>query len=1127
MPQTELTPGVGFWKTTFLGKYTQKLLNGISSRITTLISDMGLTKTQVSNLSWSSSNSTDTVSGTLVNKLYNEIDKSYIPTNIYGVSSTAAATVQKTVSIPSIKQLNTGQIIIVKPTITSTVANMTIKLNSFDAKLIKYAGVNNTTSTDIVVWSENIPSMFVYDGTYWQFLGHGYDTNTNTTYALMPQTEINGGTATTARSMSAKLLRDNFYTEDEIELQNSILNTESQKRIFKEHNPKFEYFTIESLDDNNTIILELVNDDSCRIQVNTILFGDSTLEQFSNRWEELRPDSSTNIVTLNTGDKVMFRSVTRMNNFSNLSFSTTSRFKVYGNILSLGNETVSGKIFVDDNSFNIGDKTGIFVNLFMNCTYLVDAENLILPDYVTESCYKGMFNNCESLIKAPKLPATTLSNGCYYRMFGGCSSLVNAPELPAKILKPGCYQKMFVRCLNLKYVKMLAINITPNNCDDFMYHMFGDIETTDGIFIKDDSLIVYDPYYANNCIPTWTIKNYDTYIEQYLTFEAIEPNTQIHFVYSGNYTTTNPIEYSLDFGETWTISGNNPDNPPFPQLVIGQKILVRSTNACYRSDRSNNRCYFVILSGKVNIYGNIMSMIHGDDFINDNTLTEPYALSGLFCIDPANSIFNISNLILSATTLTPYCYYQMFANCQYITMPPKIFARTLAEGCCKEMFMTCTHLLYAPTLYAKILPSACYAAMFANCTSLCYVKLDVNNNVNNSNNHWLNGTSKYGILIISDATVYDNINREVPDNWKVKVLANYNDENNYDYDQIVHGVLFEQFEDLENNVSTNISDNITNIQNSLLNLPKDYSEQYLTIESTGSSNTIKWKHNGSGGAKTIYISTNNGKSWTSKTSSSTGISLATLSTNQKMLIKGSNASNTDSTGNYYSYFTSTNQFNVYGNIMSLIKSDNFCGTTLTDGTNKNAFSYLFNYANVRNAQNLILPKNTTYGCYAKMFANCSNLFNAPELPATILSTYCYEKMFYNCDSLMYAPTLRVNGFTLTSNVGYSCAYMFAECHKLNSVTCLFDDLTSYCINNINGNVNDYTYNMTYNWTFNSSDNDDYGLFVTSTIKFPTDDPEYGIPENWAVRYEQISKDDINTLIEDKVNEILDSRFNII
>ena len=107
-------------------------------------------------------------------------------TFVYWESTTAAATVQKEVSIPSITELNVWQVIIVKPTVTSTVANSTLKLNNFDAYAMLYNGSAITTSTDSVVWTANVPSMFYLDevsGTrYWRFLGHWLDNNS--TYTL-------------------------------------------------------------------------------------------------------------------------------------------------------------------------------------------------------------------------------------------------------------------------------------------------------------------------------------------------------------------------------------------------------------------------------------------------------------------------------------------------------------------------------------------------------------------------------------------------------------------------------------------------------------------------------------------------------------------------------------------------------------------------------------------------------------------------------------------------------------------------------------------------------------------------------------------------------------------------------
>ena len=138
---------------------------------------------------------------------YDDLIDKPIPPVGYGTSSTAAATATKVISIPEITELNVGQVIIVKPSTTSTVANSKIKLNDFEAYNMRYNNANITTSTDSIVWTANVASMFIFDGTYWQFLGHGLDNNTNTTYASMSVSEGITGTATAMRSLTAANLK--------------------------------------------------------------------------------------------------------------------------------------------------------------------------------------------------------------------------------------------------------------------------------------------------------------------------------------------------------------------------------------------------------------------------------------------------------------------------------------------------------------------------------------------------------------------------------------------------------------------------------------------------------------------------------------------------------------------------------------------------------------------------------------------------------------------------------------------------------------------------------------------------------------------------------------------------------
>lgn len=123
----------------------------------------------------------------------------------YGESTSAANAVQKEVTISSITSLNEGQIIIVKPTVTSTVADSTLKLNNFSAYPMRYGAAAITTSTDSVVWSANYPSWFRFDGSHWVFLGHGVDNNT--TYSTMSVAEGTTGTASSNRSLQARYLK--------------------------------------------------------------------------------------------------------------------------------------------------------------------------------------------------------------------------------------------------------------------------------------------------------------------------------------------------------------------------------------------------------------------------------------------------------------------------------------------------------------------------------------------------------------------------------------------------------------------------------------------------------------------------------------------------------------------------------------------------------------------------------------------------------------------------------------------------------------------------------------------------------------------------------------------------------
>ena len=191
------------------------------------------------------------------------------------------------------------------------------------------------------------------------------------------------------------------------------------------------------------------------------------------------------------------------------------------------------------------------------------------------------------------------------------------------------------------------------------------------------------------------------YSEQYLTFEALEDNT---FTFSPK--NDNVVKYSLNNGRTW-VEGNS------IQVSKDNKVLVKGE--LIPSDTLIG-CGQFSSSGQFNVYGNIMSLLFGDNFKGQSDLTGyKAAFVELFknCM-----IESAENLILPATTLENHCYGAMFYGCTSLTTAPELSATTLTNRCYEGMFQGCTSLTVAPELPATTLADYCYDYMFNGCTSL-------------------------------------------------------------------------------------------------------------------------------------------------------------------------------------------------------------------------------------------------------------------------------------------------------------------------------------------------------------------------------------------------------------------------
>jgi len=206
--------------------------------------------------------------------------------------------------------------------------------------------------------------------------------------------------------------------------------------------------------------------------------------------------------------------------------------------------------------------------------------------------------------------------------------------------------------------------------------------------------------------------------------------------------------------------------------------------------------------------------------------------------------------------------------------------------------------------------------------------------------------------------------------------------------------------------------------------PIDYSQEYFTIESLEDNNTLSWKINGNVSAKTIYWSTDK-TNWISVSSSSSGNTITTLDTGDKIYLKGSNSAYGGTWGTY-TYFVSSGKFNVYGNVMSLINNDDFVGKT-TFSANFTLY-HLFHATKIVDASNLILPATTLKNnCYDSLFTDCTLMTKCPKvLPATTLIYYCYSGMFART-SIVTPPKIKA-----TKLAESCCRTMFIGCASLTT-----------------------------------------------------------------------------------------------
>jgi hypothetical protein len=207
-----------------------------------------------------------------------------------------------------------------------------------------------------------------------------------------------------------------------------------------------------------------------------------------------------------------------------------------------------------------------------------------------------------------------------------------------------------------------------------------------------------------------------------LTLEAAMAGANVTFK-ADNPNVAKDIEYSTDGGATWTSGNTGGSGVEVTLTNIGDNVMFRGDNSQYGKDNGSNpaTCNTISCTADCYVYGNIMSLIDKTGFATNKVLpTGTYTFYYLFkdntyLKNHPNAAYTLE---LPATTLTEYCYRNMFSGCKALVTPPVLPATKLENSCYSSMFRSCSSMATPPALPATELKDNCYDDMFENCTSL-------------------------------------------------------------------------------------------------------------------------------------------------------------------------------------------------------------------------------------------------------------------------------------------------------------------------------------------------------------------------------------------------------------------------
>lgn len=197
-------------------------------------------------------------------------------------------------------------------------------------------------------------------------------------------------------------------------------------------------------------------------------------------------------------------------NWIDVSLGTTREY--YITISVKANDKIQVKSYGND--FNSGDyiSDAVTLRVVPRCKFKVCGtpmsiiygddfknNNFVPPHIILNLLQDSMVT--EILNPDTFLPYTEVGEYAYSTLFAYCTELTNAPVLPAAILTQCCYSYMFNECPKINYIKMLATDISAEDC---LYNWVSGVSPT-GTFVKHPEA-TWDVRGVNGVPEGWTIK---------------------------------------------------------------------------------------------------------------------------------------------------------------------------------------------------------------------------------------------------------------------------------------------------------------------------------------------------------------------------------------------------------------------------------------------------------------------------------------------------------------------------------------------------------------------------------------------------------------------------------------------